>query len=350
MPDPWPADGLEDVPTCPVCGSADRRLLHAGLVDRAFGVAPGQWTLVRCGACRSAWLDPRPNRASIGLAYSGYYTHRPTGEQEGGPLSRLRRAVAVEYANSCIGTRFAGGLRGAQLLAYAFPRLRRYLDVRYRRHLPQSGGSGGRLLDVGCGNGEFLSCAEALGWQAEGIDVDPAAVAAAQGAGCNARVATLGDGSLKPRSYQHVNLSHVIEHVHDPLETLRRCRELLAPGGRLWLQTPNVESRGHAVFGAAWRGLEPPRHLALFSRSALADLLHRAGLEAVEFKRHPAVALFIWEESRAILSMMPVSHMDGWRTALARSLPAAIAADYASILRPSAEEFLTCVAYRPHQQ
>jgi 2-polyprenyl-3-methyl-5-hydroxy-6-metoxy-1,4-benzoquinol methylase len=321
--------------------------MYAGLVDLAFGVAPGQWTLVRCGACCSAWLDPRPNRASIGLAYSGYYTHRPTGEQDGGPLSRLRRTVAVEYANRRIGTRFAGGFRGAHWLAYAFPRLRSYLDVRYRRHLTPLGENRGRLLDVGCGNGEFLSCAEALGWQAEGIDVDPAAVAAAQSAGCSARVATLDDDSLEACSYQHVNLSHVIEHVHDPLETLRRCRELLVPSGRLWLHTPNVDSRGHAIFGAAWRGLEPPRHLVLFSRAALADLLRRAGFAAVEFKRYPAVPLFIWEESRAILRSVQAERPGGFRAVLAQSLPAAIIADYSSIFWPATEEFLTCVAFRP---
>lgn len=347
MSDQWPADGLEDVPICPVCRSADRQPMYAGLEDHSFGVAPGKWTLVRCGACRSAWLDPRPNRASIGFAYTGYYTHMPTGEQYSGPLSRLRRAVAVEYANRRIGTRFAGGVRGAHLLAYGLPRLRRYLEVRYRRHLTPSGENRGRVLDVGCGNGEFLSCAEALGWQAEGIDVDPTAVAAARSAGCRAKAATLDDCSLETRCYQHVNLSHVIEHVHDPLETLRRCWELLVPGGRLWLQTPNVDSRGHAVFGAAWRGLEPPRHLVLFSRAALADLLHRAGFEAVQFMRHPAVALFIWEESRAILSRMSAPPPSGLRDTLAHSIPAAIAADYACIFRPAAEEFLTCVAFRP---
>jgi 2-polyprenyl-3-methyl-5-hydroxy-6-metoxy-1,4-benzoquinol methylase len=321
--------------------------MHAGLVDHAFGVAPGRWTLVRCSACRSAWLDPRPSRASIGLAYSGYYTHRPVSEQGGGPLSRLRRAVAAEYANRRIGTRFAGGIRGAHLLAYAFPRLRRYLDVRYSRHLNPSGESHGRLLDVGCGNGEFLSCAGALGWHAEGIDVDPAAVAAARSSGCHARVASLDDRSLRACGYQHVTLSHVIEHVHNPIETLRRCRELLVPGGRLWLQTPNVDSRGHAVFGPAWRGLEPPRHLVLFSRAGLADLLQRAGFTTVEFKRHPAVPLFIWEESRAIRRSMPSIEAGGLRASLAQSLPAAIISDYACIFRSAAEEFLTCVAFRP---
>jgi len=135
--------------------------------------------------------------------------------------------------------------------------------------------------------------------------------------------------------------------VYDPLETLRRCRELLVPGGRLWLQTPNVDSRGHAVFGAAWRGLEPPRHLVLFSREALADLLGRAGFRAVEFKRHPAVALFIWEESRAIRRKMVHPAEPGSRTSLSQTLLGAFMADYASTFRPTAEEFLTCIAFRP---
>ena len=55
----WPADWLEPVTACPVCGDAERRVLHAGLRDRVFGVAPGSWTLMRCRECRAAYLDPR---------------------------------------------------------------------------------------------------------------------------------------------------------------------------------------------------------------------------------------------------------------------------------------------------
>jgi 2-polyprenyl-3-methyl-5-hydroxy-6-metoxy-1,4-benzoquinol methylase len=74
-----------------------------------------------------------------------------------------------------------------------------------------------------------------------------------------------------------ITLSHVIEHVHDVGGTLRACHRLLKPGGRLWLETPNVAALGHKVFGVNWRGLEAPRHLVLFSAPALKQLLQDAG-------------------------------------------------------------------------
>jgi len=344
----WPGDGLEPVERCPLCRGSRRALIHADLVDLAFELAPGSWCMYRCGDCGCGFLDPRPNRATIGMAYQGYYTHLPTGDGDEGAIARLRRGIAVSYANRRLGTEFAGSIFAGHLLARLFPRLQQYLDVRYRRHLPDpTAGGNRRLLDVGCGNGEFLVCAAALGWEAEGIDVDPAAVRAATAAGCKARVAALGDLSLERSEFQHITLSHVIEHVHDPAEQLRKCYELLAPGGRLWLQTPNLASSGHAVFGPAWRGLEPPRHLVLFCRLALSRLLGEIGFVDVEFRSHPGVSLFIWEESRRIQQRMTCLEPASVAIRLARWLGSAVIADYWSIVRPESAEFLTCIAHRP---
>ena len=74
--DSWPDNELELLKYCPVCGSRERELLHTGLRDRVFGVAPGDWTLHRCLECQSAYLDPRPTLATIGQAYTNYYTHQ----------------------------------------------------------------------------------------------------------------------------------------------------------------------------------------------------------------------------------------------------------------------------------
>ena len=71
----WPAEHLEKVPCCPVCGGSKRELMHSDLIDNVFHVAPGKWQLWRCLNCKSAFLDPRPTAQSIGLAYVDYYTH-----------------------------------------------------------------------------------------------------------------------------------------------------------------------------------------------------------------------------------------------------------------------------------
>ena len=73
--DPWPADELEHLGECPVCGGIEREELEAALIDDTFQTAQGEWTLWKCDACHGAYLDPRPDEASIGRAYESYYTH-----------------------------------------------------------------------------------------------------------------------------------------------------------------------------------------------------------------------------------------------------------------------------------
>ena len=342
----WPAHGLERVPCCPLCGGADRFVLHAGLRDHAFRCAPGEWVLQRCVGCGCAYLDPRPDAATIALAYARYYTHESPSPRRG-RFAALRRRVAEAYLNARFGMSYPEALVGGRLIAALFPRKRAYLDVTYGRHLGPASGGNTRLLDVGCGNGEFLRFAAHLGWAAEGIDVDAEAVAAARASGCSVTHGGLGELPFRLASYRHVTLSHVIEHVPDPVKLLRQCLALLEPGGRLWLQTPNLRSVGHAVFGPAWRGLEPPRHLVLFDRRSLASALAAAGFGALEFRDHPGVTTFIWEESRRIARMS--RHRPRFGQRLLALPPGALVAEYWSVLRVESSEFLTCIAFRPRE-
>ena len=340
----WPSDGLERVRACPLCDGRARSTLYEGLQDHAFKAAPGTWTLQQCRDCGCAYLDPRPTAATIGLAYERYYTHQSNPADS--TFARLRRRIADAYLNGRYGTSYPNALPGGRLLAGFLPRSRAYLDVTYARHLGPSTGDNRRLLDVGCGNGAFLQFAAHLGWAAEGIDNDPGAVAAARNAGCNVVHGSLDDLPLRNGWYRHVTLSHVIEHVHDPLKLLRQCLELLAPGGRLWLETPNLQSVGHDVFGASWRGLEPPRHLVLFDRSSLTSVLAAAGFSNVEFLAHPGITTFIWQQSRMIARASREDLQTIPRKLLA-SLPGAFVAEFYSALRADKSEFLTCIAFRP---
>jgi predicted SAM-dependent methyltransferase len=120
---------------------------------------------------------------------------------------------------------------------------------------------------------------QALGWQTFGLEPDPRAVEAARKRGLDVELGVLDESSFAPASFDAVTLNHVIEHLHDPVRTLRICRRILRPGGMLWLATPNLGSLGHARFGPAWRGLEPPRHLVLFTVEAARRALNSAGFE-----------------------------------------------------------------------
>ncbi len=311
----WPLDGTESVALCPVCAGADRRIEHAGLCDLAFQVAPGRWTLWRCLECCSAYLDPRPDSAHIGAAYGSYYTHDATqtaeSPQRAGLVGWLRRGVLNDFLNTRFGTRFSPTVPFGRLL-FSLMRGEKLTYEYGRRHLPKLPAGGGRLLDFGCGNGTFLVSALRMGWKVEGMDPDPLAVDAAQTAGLNVNCGGLELLDGRTSEFDYITLNHVIEHVHDPELLVRVCHRMLRKGGTLYIETPNIDAFGHKQFGPAWRGLEPPRHLVLFSRSGIDALLRRVGFATVS--NLPAVDAYPWiaEESRRLASLaQPPLSCDG---------------------------------------
>lgn len=139
------------------------------------------------------------------------------------------------------------------------------------------------MLDVGCGSGRFLAAAAASGWQAIGLDLDEKAVAqAAARPGVDARVGRLVGSGFAAGWFDAVTMDNAIEHLPDPAASLAEAARILRPGGRLVAVTPNLDSLGHRAFGQDWRGLEPPRHLFLFTAGSLRRLARRAGFARVE--------------------------------------------------------------------
>lgn len=208
------------------------------------------------------WLDPAPHADDLVLLYRDYHTH---GEVEN--LRLLLRLARNMY----------------RLMADCLLSLCGLPSERRRVRLMFIGDEEpGTLVDIGCGDGSFLRAMADRGWQVSGVDFDAEAVALIRTRyRLDVQVGTAEWLVANGRKYDVVTASHVLEHVLDPIEFLRKCRQLLRPGGRVILRTPNCASFGHRMFGRAWRGLEPPRHLQLFTISSLAACGRAAGLRAV---------------------------------------------------------------------
>jgi 2-polyprenyl-3-methyl-5-hydroxy-6-metoxy-1,4-benzoquinol methylase len=297
------------IPGCPVCG-ASGTTLYDDLADRLFG-APGLWRMVRCSgsACGLLWLDPAPLLGDLELAYKSYYTHARAAVRPLAVRTLLRWMKEGHYA-----TRFGYVVHGAAMkrwLALALrarPHLAGRLDHLIMRLPPCPGG---RVLDVGCGEGRTLEQLQDLGWQVEGVDFDPGAVHSAAARGITVRLGTIVDQHYPDSSFDAVVHRHVLEHVPDPIAFLAECRRVLRPDGRLVLLTPNAKSLGHARFGADWRGLEPPRHLQVFTPDALRRAAERAGLRVDTLGTIADGAAFIHAQSRLVRGEAGASPDDG---------------------------------------
>jgi len=120
-----------------------------------------------------------------------------------------------------------------------------------------------------------------LGWEVMGIEPDPIAARYAQGQGLEVVVGRLEDIKFEPESFDAITLSHVIEHISDPVHVFKVLSYALKPGGLLVSISPNPCGILSRIFGTSWRELDPPRHLVLLGPRALAELSCNFGLQPI---------------------------------------------------------------------
>ena len=228
--------------TCPLCdgGPLVRRLRDF----RGHGIDA-------CKACGVEFMNPQYSDDALQRFYAGYISLHPAGADE---KHRSRPEV-----------RRAGKRRSLERLA---------------THT-----EGRRILMVGCGDGLEIQEAKASGWQPEGYDVDAAttsAVAAREGVRVHC-----GDFHALPKhtgGYDAIWLDQVIEHPKDPGRYLTTCRELLRPGGVLYLGMPNLGSLSNRLKtladrlhlrGKPARHYNTRHHLTFFTPAVLVQHLRR---------------------------------------------------------------------------
>ena len=343
---PWPASELERVSTCPVCGSAARKVLHENLIDNVFFCAPGKWTSWHCSNCSCAYLDPRPTAKSMHLAYKTYYTHKkemhPAENLHG--LRWLNRVMSNGYKNWRFGTNYKPATILGVLAAFILSSKRALINRQFR-HLPPPP-LGGRVLDVGFGDGGFLENAREIGWTVMGVDTDPEVVRNARQRGLNVFQGTVETLAEEDHSFDVITLNHVIEHVHEPMIVINACYRLLKPGGIIWLETPNIKSIGHARFKNNWRGLEPPRHLVIFDDQSLRMALYKAGFIDIEVIRQSNICYGMYALSSRMVDGLdpnvdrPISVKLRLEIAIAR---------FAEMFLKSRREFLAVTAIKPQK-
>jgi 2-polyprenyl-3-methyl-5-hydroxy-6-metoxy-1,4-benzoquinol methylase len=347
---PWPSSDLQTLGACPICSDKRRTLMFSGLRDLAFAVASGEWSMWRCQSCTGAYLDPRPTPGSIGRAYARYYTHQAVAAgQKREPFRSAKRALSSfvlnDHVNRTYGHRLPAVPLGEIISRFFPPRQRR--AEHSIRHLAAPKSADSALLDVGCGNGDFVKVAAALGFRSVGIDFDEKAIASGRLAGFDLRVGTLPGCGLIPNSFEHITARHVLEHIHQPKEAILELYRLLRPGGRLWVCQPNLGAIGLKEFGLYWRGLEPPRHLTLFDTDGMRHLLESCNFVNVRLLQAEPVARFYYYQSQCQASGVdPYLQIDppGWgETWIQR----AERADAQAAADPRVGESLTMVAWKP---
>ncbi|HOL67865.1 MAG TPA: class I SAM-dependent methyltransferase, partial [bacterium] len=146
--------------------------------------------------------------------------------------------------------------------------------------------NGGRILDVGCGQGDFLLVMKSLGWETYGVEPNPAAVATATRLGISVHCGELNETMFPTRFFHVVRLHHVLEHIPNPVAVMLIIRRLLRDDGYLMITVPNINSPGFKIFRRYWWNLDVPRHVYFYSPETLTRLAASTGYRICQVMHH----------------------------------------------------------------
>lgn len=279
-----------DLLNCYHCGAAGHNL-YQQLEDLMFGV-PGKWDFLQCPDCGLAWLKNQPIVEDIPRLYENYYTHADVE-----PDGIFKRVVKVGIPVHDFG--YSPNISYPRLAAFIASKVGPLKEVAAHSVMWQRAQQGGKILDLGCGAGAILSHLQEMGWQVFGTEPDPKAVDAARKLLKTGDIfgGFLEDANFEENFFDALISSHVLEHLFDPLATLRECHRVMKPGAQLTFATPNIDSLASQQFKEYWRGLEIPRHLFLFTEKSLKEMAEEAGFSKVRILTPSCFAYYIWQGS-----------------------------------------------------
>jgi SAM-dependent methyltransferase len=240
------------------------------LLEAADSLGAGwRFLIVKCERCGLVFTNPRPDAESIGQFYpADYRCHRS-------------KEPATQPAPN-----------GARLAEYLAPHGR------------------ARLLDFGCGAGDFLRQMRALGWNVTGLDISASAVARMDD--LPAHVGSLPNPLWTEPCFEAITMRQSLEHVHRPLDVLRAAHRLLTPEGTLLVAVPNFDGFASRWFGPRWYGLDVPRHLTHFTPETLRHLLEVAGFARIEMRQERHNSWIRHSAQHGFLKTRLGAGMAGW--------------------------------------
>ncbi len=274
---------------------AQGEVLYATLRDPLYN-NPGEWQFFRCTnrECNHIWLTPAPLKDEIWKIYDEYYTHADKENL----IKKMLQPVAKAYYKLKYGYGKNGilnSLTGIFMFLFPTEKVEIDYDILYLKNEVKN-----KLLDVGCGNGDFIFKMQTLGWDVEGIEIDPKSIALCEERKLKVWQGEVTESDLEKNSYDVITINHVIEHHYDPELLIRRSYELLRNGGRLIIVTPNTDSHSFHYFKTSWFALQPPGHLNLFNSDNLKKLALRQGFGTVNVKTTARNEYWVYYASRVI--------------------------------------------------
>lgn len=232
---------------CPWCGS-DKSQIHLWLKDEFL--THEDFQIYECKSCGLLYTEPRPDKTEIGKYYQSetYYSHK---ENKKGFIPKIYETVK-----------------------------RVNLKRKYKlatKEMPK-----GKVLDIGCGVGDFLQIMETQGWDTMGIEPSEEAKAIATKRLNNKVLNPEEIDQLKDQSFDLITMWHVLEHLDNLKEEIQHIERLLKSKGRLVLALPNFKSYDAQFYNTQWAAYDVPRHLNHFCKESIVKIFRNSELKLID--------------------------------------------------------------------
>lgn len=223
--------------SCEIC-NFDKYKIICKNWDYRYCLSKESFTLVKCTKCGLIYLNPRPAEKDICKFYpKKYYDNSPCFIEN----------KFIKYFSK-----------------------RKILNIEKFK-------KGGKLLDIGCGTGDFLSQMKDRDYDVCGIDVSLQACKIARKKGLKIYHNDLIKHHFPAKSFDIITLWHVFEHLYNPSETLKEIKRILKDDGLLIMETPNIDCFSFKIFKGYHFHLDSPRHLHHWNENSMKQILNKNG-------------------------------------------------------------------------
>ncbi len=233
---------MEEVKYCPICESNS---FKTHIRSKDFSVSKENFTIVKCRSCNFQFTNPRPSDEELGRYYISdhYISHNNTNNNLFEKTYQLVRRIAIKTKYNLISEFF----------------------------------NSGRILDIGCGTGDFLYKCKLKNWDTKGIE--PSEIARTQAIeNYNLDVIESTDLGKLNGEFEIITMWHVLEHVTELNNTVSEMKKLLSKKGKAIIAVPNLESFDACYYKKYWAAYDLPIHLYHFSKTSITKLFEKHGL------------------------------------------------------------------------
>lgn len=266
-----------DQVSCVVCNSRNKTQIFSG--TDSYLEIPGKFNMVCCQKCGMFYINPQPTNGMLAQHYTKDYL--PFVEEKN-PIIRFLRRVYYAFEIRKIG---------------------KYLKNRKS------------ILEIGSGRGDFLFELKRKKYIVKGIELNKVAIKTAEKFhGLDLLHGSIFNGNFRDSEFDCIIMRYVLEHLKDPVSTIKEVYRILTDKGILIINTPNLNSLEYKIFRNYWSEFDYPRHLFIFSADLIKYWLSTKGFRVQEIC-HMAVPLgwtnsirLVLKKKYSIQSKMP-SHI-----------------------------------------